>query len=233
MKLKGLIVEDDAAARMALEKICSKISDLEIIGVCENGVEALEFIQQEDLDMVLLDIEMPELNGIELLKSISPAPPIVFTTSNPNFAVEAFEFSATDYLIKPIELPRLLQAYEKVKKQLGLLDPPNKESADGKSIFIKVDSKLVKIQYDELQYVEAKGDYAVFRTMDQSYIVHATLTRIASRLPQDSFLKVHRSFIVNLQKIKDIEDFTILIDGKVIPVSRGNRETLMKRINLL
>jgi len=228
--MRTLIVDDEAMSRKSLERLCGKIEALEVVASCENGIEALNLLKKESIDLVFLDIEMPDLTGIDLVKSGVELPQIVFTTSRKDYAVEAFEYNVTDYITKPVALPRLMQS---VERALEVHVAKMQKGSTTDDIYIKVESRYVRLPFDDILYVETMGDYVTFQTVTERFIVHSTLKSIDERLQDARFLKVHRSFIVNLSKIVDIEDSTLLIGSKVIPISRANRPTLMARINML
>lgn len=227
--MKCLIVDDDKLSRMSLQKLCGKVEGLTVAGTCSDGLEALQFLSENTIDLLFLDVEMAGLSGVELLQSSSQLPLIVFISSKKEYAAEAFEFKelVADYIIKPATLPRLLKAIERVKRKMG-----QKESIVAKDyIFIRSDGRFVRINLDDLLYVENVGDYVQFKTKDGKYLVHGTLKTIAAKLEHPNFLKVHRSYIINLSKIVDIEDNSVLIDKKVIPVSRAHRHLLLEKID--
>ncbi len=229
--MKCLIVDDDEMARVSLRSLCQRIEDLEIAGVCEDALQALDVLHQQAVDLIFLDVEMPQLSGVELVRSVEQLPFIVFITSRPEYAVDAFEFKelVVDYITKPVSLPRLLKAVERARKKIT-----EEQSLQGKDyIFVRSDGRLVRIDLKHLLYVETVGDYVRFKTDTGSFIVHSTLKGIDDKLQHPDFLKVHRSYIINLSRIVDIEDNSVLIDDKVIPVSRAHRNLLHKRINPL
>lgn len=229
--MKCLIVDDDKMSRLSLEKLCQKIDGLTVAGTCADGLEALQFLSNNTIDLLFLDVEMAELSGVELIQSSEQLPLVVFISSKKEYAAEAFEFKelVVDYIIKPATLPRLLKAMERVKGKIQ-----EKDSAQVKDyIFIRSDGRFVRISLDDLLYVENVGDYVMFKTNEEKYLVHGTLKTIAEKLQHPNFLKVHRSYIINLSKIVDIEDNSVLIDKKVIPVSRAHKNLLLERIDPL
>lgn len=228
--IKCIIVDDDPMSRKSLEILCGKISDLDLVATYESPLEAMSEIDNAEIDLIFMDVMMPEISGIEVIKSMQVAPEVVLVTSSKEYALEAFEHNVTDYLLKPITLPRLLKTVDRIKsrRESHIEKPVNSDE-----IYVKVKSRLVKLKYDEILWIESKGDYALFKTTDKSHIVHATLKKLEEKLPTDIFFKVHRSYIVNMSKIIDIEDNSILIQEKVIPVSRSQREGLMNRLNLI
>lgn len=233
MKLNCLIVDDETMARKSLLKLCEKLEKIEVKGVCQNGTEAIQIMENEQIDLIFLDIHMPDLSGIDIVKNIRNLPQIIFTTTDKAYALEAFSYNVTDYLIKPITLPRLLQA---VNKATQLANQPQEASLTEKNnqhFFIKVDNRFVKLLFDEVMWVESLGDYIQFFTTEKRYTVHMTLKKVEDRLPSDRFLRVHRQYIVNIEQIVDIQDNSILIKDKVIPISRSHKEGLMQKLNLL
>lgn len=227
--MKCLIVEDDEMARKSLELLCNKIDDLEIVASCASGLEAMKILKNEEIDLVLLDIQMPDISGMDLIKSVEKLPQIIFTTGHAEYAVEAFEYRVTDFLTKPIELPRLIKAVDRAREnQSTYLD--NGETTE---LFLKVDGRYVRIDLDKVLYIESLGDYVTFRTEKEKYIVHSTLKNIDDKIKNKNFLKVHRSYVVNLSKVVDIEETNMVIHDKVIPISRAHRPILMNRIKTI
>ncbi|MEQ8469759.1 MAG: LytTR family DNA-binding domain-containing protein [Marinoscillum sp.] len=226
--MKCIIVEDDQMARVSLESMCEKIDGLELIGSFNNGLEALKLIKSGEVELVLLDIQMPDFTGLDLVKSLDNCPQIIFTTGHAEYAVEAFEHRVTDFLTKPVELPRLLKAIDRAKGNLN--SSPAEEMTE---LFIKVDGRYVRLELDDVLYIESLGDYVTFRTMKEKYVVHSTLKNIDDKIKNKKFLKVHRSYVVNLSKVVDIEETNMVIHDKVIPVSRAHRSILMNRIKTI
>ena len=231
MELRCIIIDDDELSRVSVQRFCEKIEDLQVVACCKSAAQLIELLEEEWADFILLDIEMPGINGMDLVKSVTHLPYIIFTTSRTEYAAQAFEFKEriVDFLAKPITLPRLVKAVERVR------DLVEQESNSNKSddIFIKTDGRIVRIEIDHLLYIETVGDYVMFYTTDAKYMVHSTLKRIDEKLHHPQLLKVHRSFIINLSKVVDIEDNTIVINKKVIPVSRQYKPMLLRRIDPL
>lgn len=242
--MRCVIVDDEGMSRVHLAHLCQRIEDLEIVDTFADAISAYQYLSNNEVDLVFLDIEMPDFSGIELVQQLQNPPAIIFTTSKENYAAETFEFieNVVDYLVKPLTFARLLLAVERYRKRQSKeqkkpqvserIAQPKAAYAplSNKHLFVKTERKYVRIDLDELLYVETVGDYSIFKTMEQQYTVHATLKSIKERLDRPNFFKVHRSFIVNLNKIKDIEDSNLLIDDRVIPVSRNHRAELMERI---
>ncbi|MEZ5041048.1 MAG: LytTR family DNA-binding domain-containing protein [Saprospiraceae bacterium] len=230
MALNCIIVDDDLMARKALEKLCEKSELLNTIGICKDAKEALNLLSKEIIDLIFLDIEMPEITGIEFLEHAVSLPQVIFTTSKTEYAFEAFNYQVTDYLKKPITYPRFQQA---VEKAYAIHEKNNAYKANAQEVYVREDGRFVRIPFDHILYFENVGDYIRVKTVSGSHIIHGTLKSIAAKLENPQFLKVHRSFIVNLSKIKDIEENTLVIEKKVIPISRANKPVLMGKLNLL
>ncbi len=227
--MRCLIVDDDEIARKSMEMMCSKIEGITVAGVCENGVEAVNFLRKEEVDLILLDIEMPELSGMELVKTVPDLPQVIFTTSLKDYAIEAFEYKVTDYLHKPITFSRFLKSIERAREVHG-----KRNTRTAEEIFVKADGRFVRLELRDILYIESVGDYVVFHTeKKEKLMVHSTLKNIDARINNSKFLKVHRSYIVNLSKIVDIEESTLVIKDKVIPISRAHRPILMNHIKTL
>ena len=231
-----IIVDDDSTAKLIVAELCSKYENINILADFSNAIDAIKFVNVNEVDMVFLDIHMPSFSGFDFIQTLKNPPKIILTTSDKNFALEAFEYqSVVDYLVKPIELDRFQKAIDKLDKFMpnSVSPSPLNESNQKKELYVNVDRRFVKINLSDINVVEAKGDYIRIKMDDKNHIVHSTLKKIEEKLPDDIFLKVHRSFIINLSKIVDIEDNSVLINQDVIPVSRSNRKELMERLNLL
>ena len=179
---------------------------------------------------------MPDFNGLDFIKTLKDPPKIILTTSDPQFAIEAFEYDfIIDYLLKPLELTRFKKAIDKAeRKSITKASTTSKTTKESDNDFyVNIDRRLIKIDLPSIYLIEAKGDYINIKTEDKNYTVHSTLKKIEEKLPESLFLKVHRSYIINIKKIIDIEDNSVLIKRDVVPVSRSKRPELMKRLDLL
>ena len=237
--MRCMIIDDEATARLILEKVCETHDDIEVVASMDSAIEGLKYLNQNNVDLILLDIQMPNFNGIDFVQTLKEAVPIICVTSDRNFAVDAFEYdNIIAYLLKPIDENKFAKAIEKAKRkssQVIVQSTPNPklDLAEEKYLYVNIDRRLIKIQMDTIYMIEAKGDYILIKCDDQNHTVHSTLKKIESKLPKDLFLKVHRSFIINIQRIVDIEDGSVLINRDVIPVSRSKKPELMERLNLL
>ncbi|GAA4900404.1 LytTR family DNA-binding domain-containing protein [Flaviramulus aquimarinus] len=236
-----IIIDDEATARAIIEQLCSNIPSLNVLEAFPNAMQAIKYLNQNEVDLIFLDIHMPDFTGFDFIQTLKNPPKIILTTSDSKFAIEAFEYDCiVDYLVKPIALPRFEKA---IQKASAIKEQPVKttndisenlvETTSGNDLYINIDRRLIKIDIPSIYLIEAKGDYINVKTEEKNYTVHSTLKKIEEKLPNDLFLKVHRSYIINVQKIIDIEDNSVLIKKDVIPVSRSNRPELMKRLNLL
>ena len=236
MILKVVIVDDEPLSRSFLEKYAQKIGGLEIAGSFEDAGSALTYLQKNEIDILFLDVEMPELSGFQLLDQLMYMPKVILTTSKTDYAFDAFQYGVVDYLKKPIPYNRFQESINKIKESLG----KNIESIYVKNsgtaaeeIFIKADGKLTRLNFQEILYIESLGDYVKYFTASRSYTTLSTLKAVEERISNNNFMKVHRSFIVNIQKIKDIQDNTLVIEGKVIPISKSHKSEVMSRINVV
>ena len=233
-----LIIDDEKIAREILKVLCEENGSLKIKGSYSSALPAIKYLNENDVDLIFLDIHMPDFNGFDLIKTLKNPPKIILTTSDPNFALQAFEYDfIVDYLMKPIESSRFDKAIQKAENKV--IEPPKFGSKSVKSnsvesdFYVNIDRRLIKIDPASVYLVEAKGDYIHIKTEDQNYRVHSTLKKIEDKLPPSMFLKIHRSYIINLKKIIDIEDNSVLIERDVIPISRSKRPELMRRLDLL
>lgn len=232
-----IIVDDEATARAIVSQLCATVPDLDVIEEFSNAIEAIKFLNQHQIDVVFLDIHMPGFTGIDFVQTLKEAPQIVLTTSDKEFAIEAYQYeSIVDYLVKPITPERFEKCIQKVKNRLAGQQAKTQSSdseAQGEDLYINIDRRLIKLKFDEILFIEAKGDYIDIKTEKEDYRVHTTLKKIKEKLPAERFLQIHRSYIINFTKIIDIEDNSVLIEKNVIPISRSNRPELMRRLNLL
>ena len=236
--MRCLIVDDEEMSRVHIQGICQRIPEIEIVGVFDHALAANAYLSKHPVDLIFLDIEMPDCSGIEFVKNMDQVPGIIFTTAKENYAINAFDLieHVVDYIVKPVASMRLLRAIHRFQLQrhsseeLSDTSTPPAIPADD-FIFVKSEKRLVRINLDDLLYVETTGDYSIFKLQNgQQFVVQSSLKNIASKIQHPNFIKVHRSYIVNLNKIVDIEENTLVIDRKVIPISRAHRAGLMARI---
>ena len=235
--LKCLIVDDEP---LGIDLIVNFLGRLDITNItrCTNGIEAFQRLQQERFDLLFLDIEMPLLSGIDLLKSLSQRPAVVITTAYRDYAVEGFELEVLDYLVKPFSFARFMQTMEKVGRQPGEEGSSMKKTErDGQAgtdekefLFLKAGKEWIKILLGEIRYIESRKDYIRVYTTKGEWLCHQSLTDITSRLPEEKFFRLHRSYTVALDKIDGFRNNTVHIQGKTIPVSRESRQELRRRL---
>ena len=231
--MKCIIVDDNKMARMALKQLVSQVQNLETVAECSNAMEAYNQLANNPIELIFLDIEMPDMSGIDLIKKLGAKKPlIIFTTAKTDYAVEAFELNVVDYLVKPISQGRLVQAVEKAQEALDSNKQEVKVEEQG-FVFVKDNGMLKRISIEDILFLEAMGDYVKVHTAPKFHVVHATLKSIEEKLPSTKFLRVHRSYIVAINKIDFIQEGTISIGKTTIPVADTHKANLNKRLNLL
>jgi DNA-binding LytR/AlgR family response regulator len=228
-----LIIDDNVVARGAMKQLVRQDKDLVLLGECENAVEAYQKIMNEPVDLLLLDIEMDSMTGIELAKSLGTKNPIIiFVTGHRGYAIEAFELNVADYITKPVTPVRFLQAIEKAK-EIYRSRTQEVKMDDESFVFIRDSNVVRRIKIDDILFAEAMGDYVKIYTLDHFYSIHSSLRQVESKLPAAKFLRVHRSFIIQVGKIDTIEGGTLIINRKTVPVADAYRAALNKRLNIL
>jgi len=226
MKLRTIIVDDEPIARQIIQQYAVDDTRLEISASCKNALEVIKFLQHNTVDLIFLDINMPKLTGLDMMRTLQNPPMVIFTTAYREYAVEGFELAAIDYLVKPFSLPRSLQAINRAveKKTINI----SVESTN--FFFIKADGKNIKVHYDDIIYIEAMSEYIRIHTHTQKITTLQSLRNMESKLPAEKFLRVHRSYLVSLDKIEATEGNQILIGDAKIPVSKSYREALARLI---
>ena len=228
-----LIVDDNQIARTTLRQLASGIKDITIAGECADALEAYNLLLEQRVDVVLLDIEMPGMSGLELTQNLGKKRPIIiFITSKKDYASEAFDLNVADYIVKPIVPSRFIQAIDKAREILQSQSEEVKMNED-EFIFIRDSNVVKRLKLDEILYAEAMGDYVKLHTPQRFFAIHTTLKTVEQRLPATKFLRVHRSYMVAIDKIDTIQEGTIIISGKPVPVADAYRATLNKRMNIL
>lgn len=232
-----IIIDDELTSITILNKLSTNVSGLNLVEEFSNALQAIKYLNQNTVDLIFLDIHMPGFTGFDFIQTLKNPPKIILTTSDANFAIQAFEYDCiVDYLVKPITQERFNKALDKAKLAI-VVSKSNasliEEDAGVNDLYVNIDRRLIKIDLQSIYLVEANGDYINIKTETKNYKVHSTLKKIQKKLPDSLFLKIHRSYIINVDKIIDIEDNSVLIKKDVIPISRSNRPELMKRLNLL
>lgn len=216
-----------------MKQLVGQVKSLELVAECSDAMEAYNYLATKDIDLLLLDIEMPGMTGLELTKKLgTKSPLIIFTTAKTDYAVEAFELNVVDYLVKPVMPGRFVQAVEKTR-EVAESSRPDVRPQEQDFVFVKDNGVLKKINVDDILYLEAMGDYVKVYTGQRFYVLHATLKSIEEKLPVAKFVRVHRSYIVSLSKIDFIQDGAITIGKASVPIADTYRTVLNKRLNLL
>lgn len=235
--LQCIVADDEPIARQILENYIETIPNLELVASCKNAFEVMEVAQEQAIDILFLDINMPKLSGISLLKTMKDKPSVIITTAYPEYAIEGFELSVTDYLLKPFSLERFIQAVRKVQKSSSEIKDKSTESTlklvsqeePVTSLFVKSDKKIIKINLDKIQYVEAYGNYIKIYT-DQMILTPQTLSDFLEKLPSH-FLRIHKSFIINFNALKLIDGNQILLQNNTkLPIGKSYRKDVLNRI---
>lgn len=248
MKYNVLIVDDEFLARKLLAGYIEKIEAVQIVGSCANAFEAFAKMKETRVDILLLDIHMPELSGMEFAKTCSDIPAIIFTTAYSEYAIDSYELNATDYLLKPIALPRFMQAMEKAiervrqyrgdaidKEKNATATPPDEKGAKpapNDFIVVKADYKLYKINYEDLLYIEGQHEYVSFYTTGKRITALYSLKSLEEVLPADRFIRVHKSYIVSLKNILEIEPMNLNVAGRKVPIGGSYKENLISRLQI-
>jgi len=234
--LRCLVVDDDPLAVQVVLNCIANTPFLMAAGSFTDPVAAAESLRTQPVDLLFLDVEMPLLSGIELLRTLQHPPLVVLVTSSKDYAVQAFEQAVVDYLVKPVSYARFLQAAQKVletaqhQARAGA-DAIQAAAPDAAFTFVKVDNKLVRVAFDEVRYVEALGDYVHVVTNHSKLIVYSTMKAVEEKFPAQRFVRVHRSFIVNLHRIQALEDNAVVVEGKHIAVGQTYLRDVLQRLN--
>lgn len=229
--LRCLIVDDDPLSVQVVENCIASTPFLTAVGSCESAVAAAEVLRTQEIDLLFLDVEMPLMSGIDLLNTLQNPPLVVLITSSKQYAVEAFEHDVVDYLVKPVSYARFLKAAQRALEATQAHPAEAVPPTDADFTFMKVDTKLVKVLFDEVRYVEALGDYVHIVTGQSKLIVYSTMKAVEEKFPDTLFVRAHRSFIVNLKRVQAIEDNTIIIDNKHIPIGQTYMREVFQRLN--
>ncbi|SES19517.1 LytR/AlgR family response regulator transcription factor [Pedobacter rhizosphaerae] len=232
-KITCIIVDDNPIARESLMMLAQQIDDLEVLNDCENAFEAYNYLQNNEVDLILLDIEMPEMTGIELTRNLNGKKNlIIFTTSNKDYAIEAFDLNVADYLVKPFSSQRFLQAIDKARDIL-CSKTEEVELANDEFIFVRDGNIVRRLRIDDILYAEAMGDYVKFHTSDKLFAIHTRLKSVEERLPKNKFIRIHRSYIVSLQHISTLQEGGMVINGCFLPIADSYRKNLYRMMNII
>jgi DNA-binding LytR/AlgR family response regulator len=225
-----MIVDDEPLSRDVLRKYIAETGDLQLVAECRDAFEAIRQLGQNEVDILFLDINMPGLTGISMARSLKAPPLIIFTTAYPQFAVEGFELDALDYLVKPYSLERFLTAVNRAQDRLS---SGKTERSATRKILVKADKKLYAIDPSSILFLEGQGDYIRIRMEEMNLVVHDTIMKLMESLPEGDFMRIHRSYVVNLKRIGFIEGNRVRIGTHEIAVSPACREELIRRFSSL
>ncbi len=232
--MKCIIIEDDVLSRRVLEEFIEKTDNLDLVASFSSAIDAINHLGQDTkIELVFLDIELPQMSGVEFLESLQLKPQVIITTSKEDYAVKAFDFNVTDYLMKPLRYPRFYKAVDKAFKLEKLYEVNRIDD----EIFIKKNSTLIKLAYDDILWIEALENYVVLNTEKDKYTIHFTMKAMEQTLPKYKFLRIHRSYIVNLRKVTAIKEKRLIIrfsdKTQELPIGKSYRERLLKEIKTM
>lgn len=234
--IRTIIVDDEPLALDILESYIAKVPEIELVARCTNALEANAIIKSERVDLMLLDIQMPQISGVEFLKTLPNPPAVILTTAYPDYALEGYELNIIDFLLKPISFDRFVKAVNKAGEKLKRHSPENvKSDLQEDFFFIKADKKLVKVNFDDIIYIEGLKDYVIIRCEQNRIITLQTMKSLEDRLPSAMFKRVHRSFIVNLNKITALDGSILEViekgQTKILPIGKNYKDELLELIN--
>jgi DNA-binding LytR/AlgR family response regulator len=234
MKINCIIIDDEPLARKGLREYIADVEFLQLLGEFDNPVKAMDLLAKEEVQLLFLDIQMPKISGLDFFKTLKYAPPVIFTTAFPQHALEGFELNALDYLVKPVSFERFLKAAIRAKEYYEVRQKNSMEGATGTAMpeyfFIKADGKLVKINYDDILFVEALQNYVVIQTREKKYITYLTFKAVEDYLPSNRFIKTHKSYIISASRVDSIEANDIRIGQHHIPISRNLKDEVMEKL---
>lgn len=232
MKIKGIIIDDEPLAIKVIESHLNEFKNFELISTFSSPIDAISIIENKEIDVVYLDINMPTMNGLEFIRSLTHKPHIIITTAYREYAVESFDMNVLDYLVKPIPFGRFLKAFNKLSNRINLERESGKDLSiiDAPFIFLKVDKKLMKIKLDDILYIESLKDYIKVTTLVGEYLVHKSMTSISGELPGDHFIRIHRSFTIAINKISFLEGNSVKIANRRIPIGRNYLQAAKQKI---
>jgi len=231
MKINCIIVDDEPLARKGLKEYINDVDFLNLVGEFDNAVKATDILSKENVLLLFLDIQMPKITGLDFFRSLKQAPPVIFTTAYPQYALEGFDVNALDYLVKPISFDRFLKAALKAKEYYEIRkENEAKTTSNEEYFFVKADNKLVKIFFNEILFVEALQNYVTIHTATKKYITYLTFKSVEEYLPQGAFIKTHKSYIVSAAKIDSIEGNDIRIKEYHVPISRNEKDLVMEKL---
>jgi DNA-binding LytR/AlgR family response regulator len=227
-----VIADDEPIAREIIEGYCAHLPLLEVVASCSNALEAKAALQQQHIDILFLDINMPVLDGIAFMKTLKEPPQVIFTTAYKEYAVNAFDLAACDYLLKPFSMDRFIVAVDKAIENLQKRAPLNVAVEEEEALFIKTDNKIFRVLFKDILFAEASGNYTRIVTAQQTYMPSLTFTALEQQLPSSQFIRVHRSFIINKSSISHIEGNRVFLHRIEIPIGSNYKEVFLKELGL-
>lgn len=234
--IKCLIVDDEPIGREIIENFAKQINYLEVSAVCEDAFEALDILQSKEIDLLITDIQMPKINGLEFVRSLPSPPMIIFITAHDKFAVNSFDLGVADYLLKPVSFDRFLKAVNKAKLQIDLRKSATSSNSENKAteyIFIKANNKLNKIQYKNILYIESIKDYLKIFAPEGILVTYSSMKAIEEKLPTKQFIRIHNSYLVQINAVKAVMGNTVeLINGISLPISKSRKDELFAALQI-
>lgn len=233
---KAIIVDDEPTAREILERHLQKIDKIAVVGTCKNAIEAFSVVNSQQIDLIFLDINMPEISGLSFAKAINKDIKVIITTAYREYAVDGFDLQAVDYLLKPISLERLIKAINKFLGENIPLESQTKReilSVKNDFIFVRADRKMIKVNFSDILYIESLTDYIKIHTKGKLIVTRETISGIETKLPQKNFLRCHRSFIISIDKINSFSNENIEINEKMIPISRSYKKQVLELLGAM
>lgn len=229
-KYNVLIVDDEFLARKLLSEYVAKVDYLHLLDTCSDATQAMEVLNTNDVDILLLDIQMPDISGMEMLKLLDKKPSVILTTAYSEYAVDAFSLGVVDYLLKPFDYARFMQAINKaININVNLLDSSTEIPND--YLMVKADYKLYKVNFDDLLFIEGQHEYVTFHTKTKRITALYSLRNLEETLPKDRFVRTHKSYIVSIKNIEDIDKTIVTVAGNKIPVGASYRDALIERLS--
>ncbi|WP_253275669.1 LytTR family DNA-binding domain-containing protein [Persicobacter sp. CCB-QB2] len=232
-KIKCLIVDDEQLARTLLTDYVKKMPELELVDCCANPLDAIEVLKAREVDLLLLDIQMPDLTGFEMLNTLADPPLVIFTTAYSDYAIKGYEVKAVDYLLKPFSLTRFMQAVAKAKEQIELRRKAANSNAEEEAyLMVKEDYRYHRIKVKDIAYVEGMREYVRYHTPEKKVMALASLTKLESELPAADFMRVHKSYIVNFQFVTGLEGNQLKVLDQYLPIGKTHKDRVLKRLGV-
>lgn len=234
MKIKCIIVDDEPLAIEVIESYVDRLENIEVVGKYSNALKAFDILKKDNIDLIFLDIQMPKLTGLDFIKTLQNPPKVIITTAYRDYALEGYELNVVDYLLKPISFERFLKAVSRVYHtdlKADTTELTNNIDSEEAYIFLKADKKMVKVHLRDILYIESLKDYVRVKTRDKEVITHQKISYLEEKLPEECFLRIHRSFIVSVKKIETYSATSIEVPGKELPIGRLYKDQVLEILN--